>query len=324
MTTLVTGATGLLGNNVVRALLAGGHAVRVIVRSSSDPRPLEGLDVERIEGDVRDAAVVKRACEGIGAVIHSAAAIHFGWTGLDDMRAVNVAGTRHVADAALAAGAKMVHVSSVDALAPGAPDAPADEETPGEKVACTYVVTKREAEQVIQDRVKQGLEAVIVNPGFMLGPWDWKPSSGRMMLEVVKRFTPLAPRGGMSICDVRDVAAGVLAALDKGVTGRRYVLAGANISYFDAWRLFIDVAQRGSKPIARAGPLLRILGGAGGDLWARLTGRESDVNSASIKLSSLFHYYSSARAEAELGYRTRPHEQSMRDAWQWFVEHGYV
>ncbi|MBP87682.1 MAG: HpnA protein [Planctomycetaceae bacterium] len=324
MTTLVTGATGLVGNNVVRLLLERGEAVRVLARETSDSRPLEGLDVEVARGDVRDGDSVREAAEGIDRVVHSAAVIHIGWTGLKTQREVNVEGTRNVAIAATAAGAKMVHVSSVDALGVGSRDEPANEYPPFEgKILCTYVITKREAEAVLLEQVERGLDATIVNPGLMFGPWDWKPSSGRMMLEVARRFTPLAPKGGCTVCDVRDVAAGIVSALDSGQTGRRYILGGSHLTYFDMWKLFATVS-RGKAPIGRAGPLMRIAAGCFGDAITMITGREPDVNSAAIGMSNLYHYYSSARAEQELGYTTRDLEGTVKDAWAWFQANGYA
>ena len=324
MTTLVTGATGLVGNNVVRMLCRSGESVRVLVRETSDPRPLADLEVEVVTGDVCDAASVRRATAGVSGVVHAAAQVHFGWSGLESQRAVNVEGTRHVAIAARDANAKMIHISSVDALGIGSPDSPADEESPREgKVPCSYVITKREAEQAFLDEVSRGLDGVVVNPGFMLGPWDWKPSSRRMLLEVRRRFTPFAPTGGVSVCDVRDVAVGILAALDRGAAGRRYILAGENLTYFDFWKRIAAVTG-GTAPICRAGPLLRIIAGRGGDVIGKLTGREPDVNSAAVGMSNLYHYYSIARAQKELGYVVRPLEESITDAWNWFQAEGYA
>jgi dihydroflavonol-4-reductase len=282
------------------------------------------LEVEVVTGDVSDAESVRRAMAGISSVVHSAAQVHIGWTGLESQRAINVEGTRNVATAARAAGARVVHVSSVDALGVGSPDLPADEDSPREgKVPCSYVITKRESEQVFLDEVERGLDGVVVNPGLMFGPWDWKPSSGRMLLEVARRFTPFAPKGGCTMCDVRDVAAGILAALDRGVAGRRYILGGQNLTYFELWKRIARVSG-GSAPICRAGPLLRIIGGRGGDLIGKITGREPDVNSAAVGMSNLFHYYSIARAERELGYVVRPLEESIADAWSWFQAEGYA
>ncbi|MEO8498721.1 MAG: NAD-dependent epimerase/dehydratase family protein [Planctomycetota bacterium] len=324
MTTLVTGATGLVGNNVVRLLLDARESVRVLARETRDSRPLAGLDVEVAIGDVRDVESVRRAMVGVTRVVHPAAIVHIGWSGLEPQRAVNVEGTRNVAAAAREANAKMVHVSSVDALGVGRPDAPADEESPrAGKVPCSYVITKREAEAAFLGEVDRGLQGVIANPGFMLGPWDWKPSSGRMLLEVARRFTPLAPKGGISSCDVRDVAAGILACLERGAVGRRYILAGENLTYLELWKRIARVTG-GSAPLCCAGPLMRIAAGRGGDLIGKLTGREPDVNSASVGMSDLYHYYSIARAEAELGYSVRPLDESMADAWRWFQAEGYA
>jgi len=119
MSILVTGATGLVGNNVTRMLLDRGLAVRVLHRRGSDARPLSGLDVQIAHGDVRDAESVRRACEGTTCVIHAAARVHIGFTGLAEQRIVNVEGTRNVATACLETGTRLVHVSTVDTMGCG-------------------------------------------------------------------------------------------------------------------------------------------------------------------------------------------------------------
>ena len=142
---LVTGASGLLGNNVVRLLLEQGKAVRVLARETTDSRPLHGLDVEIHRGDVRDRSSVRKCMEDIKYVIHAAADVRIGWQRLEEQRTINVQGTRHVAHAARDVGARMIHVSSVDTMASGSRKLIVDEETPDQcKVPCTYVITKRE------------------------------------------------------------------------------------------------------------------------------------------------------------------------------------
>lgn len=325
MTTLVTGATGLVGNNVVRRLLAAGQRVRVLVRSSASPRPLADLEgLEITLGDVRDPRSVREALRGADRVVHAAAHVHIGWSGLDAAREINVEGTRHVAQAALEAGTRLVHVSSIDALGLSENGAPADEEAPPiGGVPCPYVVTKREAEQVVLELVEQGLSASIVNPGFMIGPYDWKPSSGRMLLSVARGWGLFAPLGMNCFCDVRDVAAGITAALEHGQPGRRYILGGQSLSYFQAWRIFAEVTGA-TPPVFPIGPLVRRCAGGVGDLVARLTGREGDVNSASTALAAQKRRFTSARAEGELGYQARPLRESAIDAWTWFRQHGYA
>src|SRR5688572_16982200 len=147
---LITGATGLLGNNVVRQLIEAGEQVRVLARASSDPKSLAGLDIERATGDVRDAASVKEACRGVQVVIHSAGHVHLGWKQLDLHQQINVEGARNVAIAAREAGLKMVHVSAINALGLGRLARPADEDSPLPGIVeCNYVLTKREAERVV-------------------------------------------------------------------------------------------------------------------------------------------------------------------------------
>jgi dihydroflavonol-4-reductase len=313
-----------VGNNVVRSLLADDGAVRVLVRGNADPRPLRGLEVEIAHGDVRDAAAVARAARGATSIIHAAAYVRIGWRGMDTARSVNVEGTRHVASAAAAEGARLVHVSSVDALAIGNGNKPVDEETPPlGGVPCPYVLTKRQAEGVILEAVERGLWAVIVNPGFMLGPYDWKPSSGRMLLDVARGWGLFAPLGTNSYCDVRDVASGIRAALARGRPGRRYILGGQVLSYFQAWRIFAEVTGA-TPPVFPAIRALRMGAGLVGDVVGRLTGREMDLNTAAAAMSALRRNFSHARAEAELGYRDRGIRAAARDAWHWFCANGYV
>ena len=318
---LVTGGTGLLGNNVVRSLVQDGHQVRVLLRNRRTDPSLDGLPVEIVEGDVLDVGRVLHAAKEVNYIVHSAADVHIGWRRWEQVRAINVNGTRNVAIAAMRASARMVHVSTVDTLAASDGGSPVDENAPVVcKVPCTYCVTKREAEQVVHQHVGEGLDAVIVHPGFMLGPYDWKPSSGRILQAVARGAGFFAPIGGMSGCDVRDVAAGIVSAATNGQTGRNYILAGENISYKDAWRLFAKVTG-GPSPRIRMGPLVRLIAGRGGDLFNTfIPAAETDLNSAMIRMSSLLNYYSSSRARAELGYKTRPFEQAVTAAWQWMQQ----
>lgn len=324
MTTLVTGATGFVGNNVVRLLLARGVQVRVLVREAADERPLAGLPVEIIRGDVRDRSAAERAVQGVTRVVHAAGMVHIGWQRREEQQSINVEGTRNVASAARAAGVRMVYVSSIDALGVGSLGLPSDEKTPlNGEICCPYVTTKREAEQLVLGEVMQGLDAVIVNPGFMLGPWDWKPSSGKMLLKVAAGWGLLAPPGTNSYCDVRDVAAGIVAALERGRLGERYILAGQTLTYRQAMELMARITG-GRSPIRTVRRWAVKTVGAVGDLHAWAAGRESDVNSAAAAMSLWPKNFTSARAAAELGYQSRPIEQSAADAWEWLQEFGYT
>lgn len=321
---LVTGAAGFVGNNLVRLLLDRGHDVRVLTRATSDPRPLAGLNVQRVEGDLLDAASLAAAVSGVDVVVNSAGWVHIGDCGWEQARRVNVDGARAVAQAAAKAGAKLVHVSSINAIGIGTKERPADEtHALPQPYAPPYVVTKREGDAAVLAEVANGLWAAIVYPGFMLGPWDWKPSSGKMLLEVTKQFIPLWPVGGHSLCDVRDVCDGILAAAERGRSGERYILGGENISYRDTWRKFCALTgQKESSvplgPIAQAVlcPAARAIN------FFRRT--ETEFNSTALLMSAQLHYASSAKAQRELGYRYRPCDDTIRDTWNWFREHGYV
>ena len=322
MTILVTGPTGLLGNNIVRTLLAADEEVRVLCRKSSKRRPVEGLNVETVVGDVTDRDSVRSAVVGCSCVIHSAADVRIGRTRVEDQRRVNLGGTRKIAEAARAAGARLVHVSTVDTLSSASSvDHPVNEQSPvvPKSDRCGYVITKIEAETAVRKEIANGLNASIIHPGFMLGPWDWKPSSGRMLLEVARGKALFAPRGGMSVCDARDVANAVVSAAQTGQSGRNYILAGYNMTYLDAWKKFASVCEARA-PIGRAGPILLKLAGTIGDAVSSFRRQEAEVNSAAIQMSGLFHYYDSTRAKNELGYNNRPLETTIAETWKWLRE----
>ena len=188
---------------------------------------------------------------------------------------------------------------------------------------CPYVVTKRQAEEAVLRECDLGLDGVIVNPVFMLGPWDWKPSSGRMLVEVASGKGLFAPPGGNYFVDVRDVAAGILSAMGRGRTGRRYILGGHPFSYLDAWKIFARTGGR-IQPLGTFGPAVLRVAGLCGDLAAFLSRREPVVNSAAVTMSMLPHHFSCQRAKRELGYTYRPLEDTVQDTWDWFVSQGYA
>lgn len=198
-----------------------------------------------------------------------------------------------------------------------------EQDTSDTKTPCTYVITKREAEQAFLEQVDRGLDGIVVNPGFMLGPWDWKPSSGLMVLTVANGVAFFAPAGGCSVVDVRDVAAGILAAFDFGKSGERYILAGENLTYLDLWRRIATIT-RSRRPWGVSPTWLSSLAGRAGDLIGKCIGREPLLNSAGTRLGNQYHWYSSDKAKQQLGYRIGPVDVAIQDAWQWLREFGYT
>lgn len=322
-TIFLTGGTGLLGNNIARQLSQRGDQVIALVRSTPAAEIFADLNVELVQGSLQDQQTIQDAIDRCDGVIHSAALIHLGWQRMEESMLANRDGTAVVAEAARRRGCKMVHIGTVNTLALACGSTPSSEETPvtaaTAQVPCAYVATKMASVQVVTQGIERGLDATFVHPGFMLGPWDWKPSSGRMLLELGRRYIPACPTGGCSVCDVRDVAAGVLAALDRGQTGRHYIMAGENWRYRKLWS---EMARRMGRPapIFPCGPLVRMGVAAYAAIKTRLTHEETDVNSASLKVSSQLHWYDSSRAREELGYTNRDVHETLDDAAAWIRE----
>lgn len=325
MRILITGATGLLGNNVARLAISQGTQVVTLSRSGRENRALADLDIETVQCDLANLKEDELARLGsFDAIVHCAAHIHIGWKFKDEAMRINRDGTETLLRVARRNNTRFVHVSTVNTLPVGSRLAPANEETQGDgQVPCTYVVSKRAAEASANNAYREGVPVIFVHPGFMLGPWDWKPSSGRMICELQKNFAPLAPSGGCSVCDPRDVADAILQSITKGTAGRHYILAGENLTYLDLW-------QRICRAVGKSGPWTymrfpaRFLSSYGGDLFNMFRAGESEINSAAIAMASQFHWYSSQRAIDELGYRIRPVNDSIRDAVAWFREKGIL
>ena len=325
MNIFVTGGTGLLGNTILRQLSAEGESLLSLVRGEPDSRVFAGIETDFVHGDLADVDAIEKAVQWADAVIHSAGLIHLGWRRREESYRVNRDGTATIVDACLKYQRKLVHVGAVNCLAVGSVDQIADEATPldhaGGQVPCSYVDSKRAGLAEVRRGVGEGLDAIMVHPGFMLGPWDWKPSSGRMMVEVARSWKPLAPSGGCSLCDSRDVAAASIQSLRANLkSGREYILAGHNLMYLDLWQRMAEHMQA-RKPIMRAGPLQLMLASGAGDLWSglasRFGGQESDINSAAVRMSRQIHWYDSSRAQAELGYQFRDADSTLSDAAAW-------
>lgn len=311
-TTLITGATGFIGSHVARALARRGDELRVLIRRESDAGLLEGLDYERINGDVTDRRAVRRALAGASRVYHVA--------GFTSMRAgdakrvfdVNVGGTRIVAEEALAAGVeRLVHASSVAAIGPAKRGGRADETQPftAGGLGVAYVNSKHEAETEVLRAAAQGLDAVIVNPTFVLGPGGRGSGSMGLIRRFLERRIPVYVDGGLNIVDVRDVADGHLLAEAKGRTGERYILGGRN---FTLMRLFADLARISGvpAPTVRLNPDLAV---AGTELAERL-GLPLSLAADETRSAAQWWTYSTAKAKRELDFKSRPHEETLEEA----------
>ena len=325
--TLVTGATGFVGSAVARALLARGERVRCFVRAGSDRANLEGLAVETAEGDLRDEASVVRALEGCARLYNVAADYRLWARDGEEIVRNNRDGAAAVMGAALAAGVeRIVHTSSVATLRI-TPGAPADETgplSPDEAVGAykrSKVVAERLVERLVAER---GLPAVIVSPSTPIGPRDIKPTpTGRIVVEAATGKIPAFVDTGLNLVHVDDVAAGHLLAMDRGAIGQRYILGGQDATLR---QLLAEVAAlTGRKaptldlPRAPLYPLALAF-----EAVAQVTGREPMLTRDALKMSRNRMFFSSAKAERELGYRARPYREALVDALAWFRAHGRI
>jgi len=324
---LVTGATGFVGSAVARALLRAGHQVRVLARPNSDRRNLADLSVEITEGSMEDPPSLARAVAGCRFVYHVAADYRIWVPDPAPMFRANVVGTRDLLIAALEAGAeRVVYTSSVATLGLVSGDS-ANEETPSraEDMIGPYKRSKFEAEEVARElALARGLPVVIVNPSTPVGPGDIKPTpTGRLILEAARGQMPAFVDTGLNVVHVDDVAAGHLAAAEKGRIGERYILGGENLS-------LAEILAEVSQMVGRRAPRIRVPHSVllpvalGAELTARITGREPFVTRDGVRMSRKKMYFTSDKASRELGYAPRPARQAIADAVAWFRTNGYL
>jgi dihydroflavonol-4-reductase len=329
MQVLVTGATGFLGANVVRHLLARGDRVRCLVRK---PNALvEGLPVELVTAPLvpRDGGELLRAVDGCEGIYHVAGLFDVGPDGGRAMRDVHVFGTRALCDAAVRTGARrLVLCSSSVTVGFGSKAQPGDEDTPLDPTAVygaqgplrTYHDTKAQAEQLATGW--GGVEVVVVNPDFVIGAYDVKPTSGQLILSMSRRFLPFYPRGGKCFVDADDAAVAHLQAMDRGQPGRRYLLGNENLSY----REFMDLV---AEVVGQRRPILPLpdvaIGLASGLLpLARRLSPDGlgEADPQVLRAMQQDRYRSGRRARDELGMAATPIRTSVEKAWQWFRDHG--
>ena len=320
---LVTGATGFVGWHVARLLTGRGNPVRALVRGGKRVRDLE---VEYAAGDLRDADSVARAARGCGAVFHVAADYRLWARDADEMRRSNVEGTRNVLAAAENAGAERVVYTSTVGCIGIPPGGEGDEETPValRDMAGAYKRSKFEAEMVALEFARKGLPVVIVNPTAPVGEGDAKPTpTGRIVLDFLLGKMPAFIDTGLNLADVRDVAAGHLLAFDRGKTGERYILGGANMT-------LENILAELARISGRQAPRLRIpysaayVAGLLSTAWANVTGREPRAPIDAVRMARKKMYVSCDKARREIGYSPSPVGEALRRAVEWFRANGYV
>lgn len=327
MKTLVTGAAGLIGSNLVRALLRDGHTVRALHLPGEDLRNLRGLDVELFAGDVTDRARMNRAVAGRDRVFHLAAIYALWLPRPEKMREVNVGGTRNVLEACLDAGVpRVVHTSSIAVFGGQGLGVHATERSPFRLGATgdLYSLTKYESHQVALEMVDRGLDLVIAAPCGPIGPGDVGPTpTGRILVSSVNLPVPVVVATEANLIDVRDCATGHILCAERGRTGETYLLGAHNVRPKDLVRL--TMRELGIRrpvielPIGALGIPAHALAAA-----TRVIKRPPLFTPAALRIARLGLTANCDKAIRELGLPQRPIIESIRDALAWFATHGYI
>ena len=321
----VTGATGHIGNVLVRELLSRGKEVRAIIQPFDDVSPLSGLEVEMVEGDVRRIDSIIKALEHCDVVYHLAGIVTIEQGKSDLLHQVNVVGTRNVVEACLRNHVKrLIYTSSVHAIQEPQHGTVIDETLPyaPDKVLGDYAKSKAQASLEILEGVRRGLDAVIVCPTGVIGPNDYRPSEmGELIINVIRGKLKGYLDGAYDFVDVRDVVKGLILACEKGRSGESYILSGEQITVRD---LFLTVEEiTGAKaPSFKVPRWLARTAGKITPLYYRLTKKRALFTSYSVKVLSSNSVVSSEKARRELGYDSRPLRESIENSIRWFRENG--
>ena len=329
MKVLVTGATGFIGNHVARMCLEQGDDVRVMVMPGEDRSPLDGMDVEFVEGNLLDPESLPKCVEGIEGLYHLAA-VYAVWTKDPALQhKVNIVGAKAMMEAAQAAGVKkIVFTSSIAAIGVTGPDKLANEETFfGDWLDCSaYIQSKFISHHVIKGMIANGLPATIVCPGFPFGPGDRMPTpTGSLIISVLKGQMKQYFDGGMCAVDVRDVARGHLLAMEKGRIGEAYLLANknGNMPQKDLAQLIGKIAGIDGVAEKHVSAKVMLFAAKVMEFIANITGKPPMTTYGTSKYALQYVYVDPSKAIEELGLPQTPIETAITDSIAWFREHGY-
>lgn len=326
----VTGAAGFIGSAVVRQLLEHGASVVAVVEPSGSCANLEGLDVEIRWADVRDATSVRRAIDGCRFVFHSAAVYGFWAPAPRVFYDVNIGGTRNVLAAAAACGAeRLVYTSTVGTLGleGAARGVPATEDSPA-NVGHLYGHYKRSkyvAEHEALRAAAEGLPVVLVLPTFPLGPRDRRPTpTGKVVVDYLNGRIPAYVDTAMNVVHVDDLARGHLLALERGRSGRSYILGGQNVTMRGLLQMLAEVSGLPRVTRRIPGSVALVAGAVSEAVEGRLLRRRPSVPLEAARMSTTMMIFDDTRARTEIAYTSRPAIAAVESSARWFLEHGYV
>ncbi len=325
---LVTGADGLLGSNLVRDFLSRGFQVRAFLLPNSPSKTLDGLNIERFTGNILQPEDLEKAMDGCDYLVHAAANTNIWPNRSEIVRKVNVDGTKNIAQAALKTGIKrIVYIGTANSFGFGPKSDPGDETRPyqSQKYGLDYQDSKYEAQQYLLGQYKENnLPVIIINPTFMLGPYDSKPSAGAMILAIYNRKVPAFAPGGKNYVYVKDVCAAIANAIEgKGRVGECYIAGHQNYNFKEAFTKIATIT--GVKPpgFSLPGGILKFYGRIGSAMGA-ITGKAPTVSYPMTQISCDEHYFSAAKAVKELDMPQTGMDVAVKEAFEWFGKNGYL
>ena len=325
MTVLLTGPDGVLGHNLARTLLENNYKVNVFVQEGRTTPFLDDLPVKKYYGNILSQKQVEEAMEGCDYVIHAAAKTDTWPCKHESYWKVNVEGTGVMIKAAKKLGIKrFIHVGTANSFGSGCIDKPGTEESVycADRYGLDYISSKYRAHLMVLEEIKSGLNAIIVNPTFMIGPYDAKPSSGAMIL-AVKAGVPGYPSGGRNFVYVKDVAIAITNALEKGQVGESYLLGNQNLNYKEIFALMAKAVDA-KAPTMKMSNFITLFYGGMMTVFAKIFRFTPRVNYRLSVMSTEEHFYSSQKAVKELNMPQTPIDVALKEAVSWFRDNGYM
>jgi dihydroflavonol-4-reductase len=322
MKVLVTGASSALGANIIRILLLRGYPVRAFIRKSSNISALTGLPIEFFKGDIGDKNDLVEGIKGCEYVIHAAANMELSTGVTTKQEEDNIKAVEHLAKSCVDHKIKrLVYISTANTIGPGNKEHPGIEENKTAKwfERSGYAKSKLLAEELIQKHVlEDGLDALILNPSFMLGPYDTKPTSNRIILQFYKKRFNFIPPGGKSFIHVKDVAVAACNALTMGNPGENYLLTNENLTYLEFIMKLEELTGQKSMKIHIPRRLVYFLGNIGSVL--ENLGMKRELNRTNARMLCTTAFYKSSKAVRELNLPLTPIEKAMEESLNWFQQ----
>jgi dihydroflavonol-4-reductase len=327
MNVLVTGPDGLLGSNLVRELISRKYKVFAFVEKNKESKTISDLDLEMIQGNILEKSDVLSATEHMDVVIHCAAMTNMYPPRMEMVNKVNIQGTENMIAAAQHNGVKrFIYVGTANSFRSGNKQNPGNElnEYGAGRYGLDYMDSKYKAQLIVLDKVqKEGLDAVVVNPTFMIGPYDSRPSSGEMIRGVYNKKVPGYPLGGKNYVSVKDVSVAISNAITKGKKGNCYILGNENLTYKEAFEKIARCTNSKAPRLKLSKSLIRTYG-KGATIFAKIFNLNPKITHELAILASETHYYSAQKAVSELEMPQTPIEEAINECYNWFIENDYL